>query len=298
MFRNLRFYSLQGTWPKSEEELSTALEKAGFKPCGPLTERSSGFVPVAQEAGELLARRVSGADLMRLRSQSRVLPHAAVNEELEARIEEYQERMGEAPSAREKRRMKAEVRDNLLPKSMLKSDRIWGYFDLKEKVLGIAAAQESAAERFLRRLQAACDGVNFKPLQFEQPVNDFLDRVFLGGAPAEFSVGTECRMQDASDAASIVRWVNFDLSDRSIRDHVANGMRLTHLAVVYDNMMSFLLSENGVITKVKFLGMDDDDEHHEDPLARLDAEFVLVTGTLRRMLGDLRKVLGGFDLDG
>ena len=295
MFRNIRFYSLQGNWPKSEEELSTALAKAGFKPCGPLTERSSGFIPVAQEAGESLARRVSGADLMYLRSQSRVLPHAAINEELESRIEEYQERMGELPGAREKRRMKAEVRDNLLPKSMLKSDRIWGYFDLKEKVLGIAAAQESAAERFLRRLQAACDSVNFKPLQFEQPVNDFLDRVFLGAAPAEFSVGTECRMQDTSDAASIVRWVNFDLSDRSIRNHVGNGMRLTHLAVVYDNMMSFLLSENGVITKVKFLGMGDDDEHHDDPLARLDAEFVLVTGTLRRMLGDLRKVLGGFD---
>lgn len=294
MFRNLRYYSLQGTWPDSEDALSNALEKAGFKPCGPLTERSSGFVNVASEAGTSLARRVSGADLMRLRSQSRVLPHAAINEELEVRIEEYRERMGEDPSGREKRRLKAEVRDNLLPKSMLKSDRIWGYFDLSEKVLGIDAAQESAAERFLRRLQASIDTVNFKPLEFEQPVHDFLNRVFLGGAPTEFAVGRECRMQDASDAASIVRWSNFDLSDRSIRDHVANGMRLTHLAVVYDNMMSFVLGENGVISKVKFLGMDDDAEDHGDALAELDAEFVLMTGTLRRMLGDLRKVLGDF----
>ena len=294
MFRNLRYYSLQGTWPDSEETLSAALEKAGFRPCGPLTERSSGFVPVASEAGESLARRVSGADLMRLRSQSRVLPHAAINEELEARIDEYRERMGEEPSGREKRRLKAEVRDNLLPKSMLKSDRIWGYFDLKEQVLGIDAAQESAAERFVRRLQAAIDAVNFKPLEFEQPVHDFLNRVFLSGTPAEFAVGRECRMQDAVDAAAVVRWSNFDLSDHSIRDHVANGMRLTHLAIVYDNVMSFVLGENGVISKVKFLGMDDDSEDHADPLAELDAEFVLITGTLQRMLGDLRKVLGDF----
>jgi DNA recombination-dependent growth factor C len=59
-------------------------------------------------------------------------------------------------------------------------------------------------------------------------------------------------------------------------------------------MMSFVLGENGVITKVKFLGLDDEDEHQDDPLARLDAEFVLVTGTLRRMLGELRKILGDF----
>lgn len=49
---------------------------------------------------------------------------------------------------------------------------------------------------------------------------------------------------------------------------------------------------NCVITKPKFLGMDDDNEEHEDPQARLDAEFVLLTGTMRRMRRDLGKFLG------
>ena len=293
MFRNVRFYSLEGDWPTSEEALSRNLESAGFEPCGPFTERSSGWIPVDTDTSDSLARRVNGADLIRLRSQSRVLPHAVVKEELEARIEEYRERTQEAPSPREKRRLKAEARDELLPKSMLKSDRIWGYFDIKEKMLGVDAAQESAAERFLRRLQASCDRVNLKPLQYRKPFDDLMTKVFLGGAPSQFSVGRECRMQDAADTGSLVRWTNFDLSDRSIRDHVAHGMRLTHLELVYENIMSFVLSDKGVITKVKFLGMDDDGEDHNDPLARLDAEFVLLTGTLRKLLGDLRKVLGG-----
>ena len=293
MFRNVRFYSLEGDWPASEEALSKDLESAGFEPCGPFTERSSGWIPVDADTGDSLARRVNGADLIRLRSQSRVLPHAVVREELEARIEEYRERTQEAPSPREKRRLKAEARDELLPKSMLKSDRIWGYFDIKEKTLGIDAAQEAAAERFLRRLQASCDRVNLKPLHYRKPFDDLLTKVFLGGAPSQFSVGRECRMQDAADTGSLVRWTNFDLSDRSIRDHVAHGMRLTHLELIYENIMSFVLSDKGVITKLKFLGMDDDGDDHEDPLARLDAEFVLQTGTLRKLLGDLRKALGG-----
>jgi recombination associated protein RdgC len=176
---------------------------------------------------------------------------------------------------------------------MLKSDRIWGYFDLKEKVVGIDAALESAAERFLRRLQASNDRMNLQPLQYQKPFDELLTKVFLGGAPGRFSVGRECRMRDATDTGSVVRWTNFDLSDRSIRDHVAHGMHLTHLEIVYDNVMSFVLNENGVITKLKFLGMDDDVEDHNDPLARLDAEFVVITGTLRSLLGDLRKLLGG-----
>ena len=59
-------------------------------------------------------------------------------------------------------------------------------------------------------------------------------------------------MQDASDPGSIVRWVDFDLSDDTIRNHVANGMRLTHLSVVYEQVMSFVLDENGVISKIAF----------------------------------------------
>ena len=294
MFRNVRFYNLNDDWPESEELLSQTLESAAFSPCGPLTERSNGWVPVDKDSSDLLARRVNGADLMRLRSQSRILPHSAINEELEIRVEAYRHRMQEAPSPREKRRIKAEARDELLPKAMLKSDRIWGYVDLKEKVIAIDTAQDSVAERFLRRLRAPFGELDVRPLQYERPVNELLTKIFLGDAPKQFALGRECRMQDAADAASIVRWTQFDLSDKTIRNHVANGMRLTHLAIEYDNVLSCVLDENGVLTKLKFLGMDAETDDEHDPLARMDAEFVLISGTLRLLLNDLKKLLGGF----
>lgn len=105
-------------------------------------------------------------------------------------------------------------------------------------------------------------------------------------------MGHECRMQAAGDEISTVRWTNFDLSDSTIRRHVVDGMRLTHLGLVFDNIMSFVLDENGVITKLTFLGMDDTPDDDNDPLTRLDAEFVLLTGSLRALLKDLNKILG------
>ena len=276
MFRNIRYYRIDNVWPESEEALSEALNNALFEPCGPLTERSSGWVPVYPDAGDSLARRVNGADLVRLRSQSRLLPPSVVNEELEIRINEFRERTKEEPSGRDKKRLKAESRDELMPKALLKSDRIWGFFDLKDKLIGIDAAQPAAAERFLRRLRASFGDLNIKPLGFQQPVSELMTRIFLGDAPRQFAVGRECRMQDPKEPRSIVRWTDFDLGDKSIRDHVANGMRLTHLGIEYDNVVSFVLDENGVIGKLKFLGMDDDSEDHIDPLARLDAEFVMI----------------------
>lgn len=294
MFRNVRYFKLDSDWPDSEKELSKILESAAFVPCGPLTERSSGWVPVDRESGNFLARRVNGADLLKLRSQSRILPAAAINEELEKRIEDFENRMQESPGARDKRRLKAEARDELMPKALLKSDRILGFVDLKQKLIGIDALQASVAERFIRRLSTPFDGLKIRPLLFNKPVDELLSGIFLGGAPDQFALGRECRMQDTANARSIVRWTDFDLSEPTIREHVGNGMRLTQLGIVYDNVMSCVLDEDGVISKIRFLGMDDDGNDQDERLARLDAEFVLTTGTLRKMLGDLKQLLGGF----
>ena len=79
MFRNVRFFHLEGDWPDSEEAVSEKLRKSAFEPCGPLTERRSGWEPIDAESSDSLARRVNGADLLKLRSQSRVLPAAVIN---------------------------------------------------------------------------------------------------------------------------------------------------------------------------------------------------------------------------
>lgn len=293
MFRNLRYYRYEGDWPADEAGVSERLETAGFEPCGPLTERSSGFEAVLPDTGPSLARRVSGADLLKLRSQSRILPAAAVAEALELRLDDYRRRMGEEPSGRDKRRLKAETRDELLPQAMLKSDRILGYVDPKDRVIGIDSAGEPNAERFLRRLKAAFGDLSIRPLAFREPVDGLMKQVFLGGAPRQFILGRECRMQDAKDPGATVRWNDFDLTEPTIRRHVGDGMLLTHLAVEYDHVLSFVIDVRGVITKIRFVGVDDDREE-DDAAARFDAEFALASGTLRNLLGDLKTLLGGY----
>ncbi len=71
-------------------------------------------------------------------------------------------------------------------------------------------------------------------------------------------------------------------------------MHLTHLAVEYDNILSCVIDQDGTLSKLRFVGMDEDHGDELDPLARLDAEFVLMSGTLRQMIADLKKLLNGF----
>jgi recombination associated protein RdgC len=203
--------------------------------------------------------------------------------------------MGETPSRSAIRRLKEETRDELLPKALLKSDRIQGFFILSERILGIDTTSESRAELFIDQLRASLEGFEFSPLNYNQHPGDLLTGMFLGDVPPNFALGRECRMQDISEKKSTGTWRDVELSDAAIRQHVIDGMQLTHLGVEYAQVMSCVISADGTLSKLKFIGVEAaDNGADEDALAQQDAEFVLLTGTLRALIIDLKKLLGGY----
>lgn len=294
MFRNLRFYRVTSPWPESEEQLSEILSENAFSPCGSFAERSAGWEsPVGDENGPL-CRRLNGADLFQLRTQSRVLPVAAINEALEERLAEFRVRMDMEPTRGEVRRLKEETRDKLLPTSLVKSERNRACFIQSESLLVIDVGTVTKAEWLIDQLRACFDAFYCTPLTFNNSPADLLTGIFMGDSPLGFSLGRECRMQDVMDSKSIATWRDFELSDHSIRQHVVEGMRLTHLGVGFDEVMTCVIDQDAVISKVKFIEGEVVEQWGEDPKAKLDADFVLLTGAVRRLVEDLKKLLGGF----
>ena len=298
VFRNIRLYRLHSDWPATEQALCDQLENAAFKPCGSLTERSAGFEAPGGDPAEL-ARRVGGADLLRLRIQSRLLPAAAVNEALEGRLDEFRDRTAREPSRREKRQLKEEVHAELMPKTLLKSQRVNGFClyaeNKSERLIGIDTASEAQAELFLENLRGALGSLQVTPLAFKQPIGQLLTKVFLGRGPNNFVPGRECRMEDPTAGRGTVTWQDIDL-DPDVRKHVRNGLKLTRLGVEFDDVLSCVIDHQGVIRKLRLQGADAADEAaEEDLLAKLDADFVMLTGSLRRLMAALRKPLGGYD---
>lgn len=298
MFRNVRLYRVRADWPATEEILSDRLATVPFSPCGSYTERSSGWEAPVSGLPELLARRVGGADLMRLRSQTRILPSAAINEALEDRILEFSSRVDRAPSRKEKRDLKDEVHAELLPRALLKSDRIWGMYLKSEGVLAVDTASEAQAERFLDQLRAAFGSLPVTPVEFAEPVGRLLTSIFLGTGPTAFLPGRECRMLDPAAGSASVTWMDIDLDDPSVQKHVRAGLTLDRLAVSFEDAATMVLDRDCVIRKLKLAGIDRTEEGDgldEDPVGRLDAEVVLVAGVLTRLTKALARQLGGYD---
>ena len=296
MLRNVRFFRLHGPWPESEQSLSGKLEAAAFRPCGPYAERSAGWEAPGGDPEGALCRRIENADLLRLRTQARLVPAAAVEDALEARLDEFRARTGEEPSRRDKRKLREQTRDALLPKAFVRSQRTTGFVMISERIVGIDSLSDSRAEDFLERLRFPLGSLDVAPLGFRNPTGNLLMRIFLGDAPRGFALGNECRMSDPADGKTSIRFTEVDLTAASVRRHVTEGMHLTHLGIEFDAVMRCTLDHNGTVSKLRLIGMDvEEDAAVESPLARLDAEFALLAGTLRRFLRALDQALGGYD---
>jgi recombination associated protein RdgC len=105
-------------------------------------------------------------------------------------------------------------------------------------------------------------------------------------------------MLDPSTGSASVSWVDIDLSDPSVQKHVRDGLKLDRLAVTFDDVATLVLDQDCVIRKFKLIGTDrveDGDPLEEDPVGQLDADFVLASGVLNRLLTALKRHLGGFD---
>ncbi len=295
MFKNVRFYRIHSDWPEGEEVLSGMLESVGFKPCPAYSGLSVGFEAPVENAGDRLVRSLGGADLLQMRRQTKVLPVAAVKEALADRIDEFTRRTTQRPTRREKRELKEEVYADLLPRALLKSDRIRAFYIRSESILAIATPNAKIAEELLDRLRDAFGSLQATPLEFKKSAQTLMKEIFLGGDVAQFTAGRECRMKDPSEPTSTVNWFDMELHDASVRTHVRDGLILDRLGISFNAIVRFVLADDLVLRKIRFEGLEELDElDDEDPLVRHDAEFVLTSGLLRAVVVALKAQLGGY----
>ncbi|MEC8060113.1 MAG: recombination-associated protein RdgC [Pseudomonadota bacterium] len=294
-FRNLRVYRIQSEWPESEEALSDLLAAAEFKPCGAFAERSGGFETPVDNSGDLMCRRLAGNDLIQLRVQSRVLPAAAVKEALAERVEEFKQRMHSEPNRAEKRELKEEIYSQLLPQALTRSDRVQAFYLRDKKLLVVGTASQSVAEYLLDNLRRALISLRYSPLAFKQPALDLLTQVFLQTRVDSFSLGRECRMRDPSDSAATVNWLDIDLADPSVRRHVTEGLAVDRLGLNFDQVFRFVLDSDLVVRKLRLADQESiPDEPMDDPLAKHDADFVMLSACVNQLMEGLEKSLGGY----
>ena len=290
-FKSVSAYRLPVDFSFTRESFNEGLEKAALKPIGPLEPSRKGFVSPFGNDSEVLLHQASDCVLLELGGLDRVLPGSVVKEAMEVKIKAIFERTGRKPGKKQREQIKDEVLMDLLPRAFVKPSRQAAYIDLERKMLIVDAATDKPAESIITQLREGLGSFVAEPVQTEESVSAMMSAWLVAGkCDGPFELGDECELKDPVDAGCAVKAKRHDLSAEEIREHVRMGKKVSQLALIYDNRLSFVLDEKFKLRKLKFLDIILDeikDTAGEDAAAELDTRFTIMALEFRRLIGSL-----------
>jgi recombination associated protein RdgC len=290
-FRNLTFFRFPAK--TKFDDLETALAETALKPVGPLEMSSRGFVSPFGRDAEAMHHRLGDALWITVGGEDRILPAAVVNEELGKKIAAQEEREGRKLGGRARKRMKDDVLMDLLPRAFVKPMRLDAQLDAKQGVVAVDTSSRKSAEAWVSELRRALGSFPALPLNAGVAPRSVLTGWIAGESlPDGLSLGEECELKDALDGGAVVRCQRQELQGEEIAKHLESGKQVTRLALSLDGKLSFVLGEDLVVRKLKFLdGAVEalEADRIEDARAELDARFALQSAELRRLFALLEK---------
>jgi recombination associated protein RdgC len=296
-FRNLTLFRFSAAVATDLDRLDVALDDHRLRPCGALEMATRGFVSPLGRDEQALSHAMGAFTLVAVGTEEKLLPAVVVNEELSRKVKKIAEDEGRRVGGRERKRIKAELMDQLLPRAFVRPTRLNAYADRKHGWLALDTASRKAAENALTALREALGSFPAVPLAPEQtPRQVMTEWLTSGQLPAGLALADECELRDPTSAGgAVVRCRHQELESDEIREHLRGGKQVFQLGLSFDGRLGFVLGEDLVLRKLRFFDVVTDelaDTQSESAAAELDARFALMTLELERLLGKLEEWFG------
>ena len=294
-FRNLTFFRFPASLAKAFAEIDARLEECRLKPVGPSELVTRGFVSPFGRDEPAMSHRVNDALWITLGGEERLLPAAVINDELGKRIEAMEEKEGRKLGGRARKRLKEDLVMELLPRAFVRPMRTNATLDLQHGFIAVDASSRKSAENLVSELRHAMGSFPALPLNAEVSARGVLTGWIAGEPlPPGLSLGDECELKDPIDGGAVVKCQRQELLCDEIRKHLESGKQVSKLALVLDDHVSFVLGEDLVVRKLKFLdGVVDQLEgtDRDGVQAELTARYALMAAELKRLFAVLEVAL-------
>ena len=293
MFKNILMYRIDASWSATAAQVEEALQATPFVECAASQEKSLGWIAPRGQAHGALLEAVAGQWIVKLMVESKALPASVVNRKTQARVAQIEASSGRKPGKKEIRDLKDDVRLELLPLAFTKQSSVLVWFDREARMLVMDAASQARADEVVTLLVQALPGLALSLVNTQtSPAAAMADWLISQEAPTGFSVDRECELKAADESKAVVRYARHRLDTEEVQQHVQGGKMPTRLALTWNERVSFMLTEGLQLKKLAFLDtvFDSASSNKDDDF---DADVVLATGELRKLLPDLLGALGG-----
>lgn len=295
-FKNLLIYRLTKWLDWDLEVLQLRLAACEYHPCGQQDQSKFGWIAPLRNGSSLYFS--AGKQILLLACQeNKILPSNVVKNELEARIAQLEKTENRNLKKVEKQSLKDDVVMTLLPRAFSKIQQTALWIDTENQLVYVNTASTKRAEAALGLLRKSLGSLPVVPLAFaNEPSLEMTDWLMRERVPNWLVVLEETELRGTKED-SLIRCKNQPLlGNEQILSLLQAGKHVTKLALEWEEALTFVLNEDGSLKRLKFA--DSVREKNEDILKadyaqRFDADFLLMTDVLAKLVHNLLDEFGG-----
>lgn len=293
-YKNAIIYLLPDGW-QLEAGFAEKLEQAAFTPCMGLDWFSEGFAAPMPFAPDLVFA-AGRSQRVALKREDKVLPGAVVRDLLAEKVAAIEAAEARNVGLIEKQQLKEQIVDDLLPRALTQSRRTEAIFDTERGYLLVNEASDKRAEQMLIKLREALGGLKVAmPYTRESPSSLMTEWLLQGHAEGDFELGYNVLLQGVGDVVPKVKISKKDLTHPEVIQHAKNGMKVVELELEWREQISFTLTQNFALKRIRFLDvLQEEAEQGDDAASLMFSSQIIMTTALGGMLDELANLLGGW----
>ena len=293
-YKNAIIYLLPDGW-QLEAGFAEKLEQAAFTPCMGLDWFSEGFAPPTPFSSDFVFT-AQNSNRVCLKHEEKVLPSATVRDLVNGKVAEIKEAEARNVWYEEKQQLKEQITDDLLPRALTQSRRTEAIFDTERGYLLVNEASDKRAEKMLIKLSEALGGLKVAmPHTRESPSSLMTEWLLSGAAEGGFELGFNVLMQGVGDVVPKVKISKKDLTHPEVIQHAKNGMKVVELELEWREQISFTLTQNFALKRIRFSDvLQEEAEQGDDTASLMFSSQIIMAEALGEMLDELANLLGGW----
>ena len=234
MFKNLIVYRLVPEWEPDVAAAEAALDAARFTPCGATQPVSAGWVEPRGVAHAPLIELIGGQWLLKLQTESRLLPGSVVKRRIDEIAAQIEQQTGRQPGKREKRELKEQATQELLPQAFTKRAASMVWLNPETGVLAVDAGSQGRADVVVTHLIQAMPDLAMRLIQTAESPSAVMTAWLLDDTPAAgFTIDRDAELRSGDEQRSVVRYARHALDTDEVKMHIQSGKQVTRMAMTW-----------------------------------------------------------------
>ncbi len=296
-FKNLFIFQLTKSNFFPQINLEEQIKSFAFTECTGNQLSSQGWVSALPNTKNLVHSANNNAlMLLRYQVETKILPAAFIKREVQKKVDALEAEQLRRAHKKEREQLHEDVIFQHLPHAFSDYKTIELYIDCTNEIVVIDASSRAQAEDILAALRKSIGTMPVTSYFDDHQIQTCLNEWIMSerDVPPALSIGDNIKVSGHGESKPITTFQNEDVFDKYIVNLIGNeGRDVDYLDLSFDGCFGMQLTTDGIIKKLDVYDVikeQNDDIDSEDLLARVDADFVLFTGEISRLLHEFKEL--------